>query len=177
MFKKPLILLLLALSMNSYAQRVYWASQVQEFSSELSSYEYSAEQVLGKPNALPQGGDNPNAWMPAKPNKLEYITVSFDRAIKVQQIVIAESYNPSAVYEIYLYNRNGNEFLVHTFDPRPVDLKARLLRINIEKTTYDVEALRVIIDGRKVPGYSGIDAIGVSSSSKPIEISIDQPKT
>ncbi len=177
MFKKSLILLLIIVSINSFGQRVYWASQVEEFSSELSAYEYSAEQVLGKPNALPQGGDNPNAWMPAKPNKLEYITVSFDKAIKVQQIVIAESYNPSAVYEIYMYNSKGEEFLVHTFDPRPVDLKSRLLRINIEKTKYDVEAMRLIIDGRKVPGYSGIDAIGVSSSAQPIEITIDQPQS
>lgn len=176
MLKKSLLLTLILVSNFSFGQRVYWASQVEEFSSELSAYEYSAEQVLGKPNALPQGGDNPNAWMPAKPNKLEYVTVSFDRAIKVQQIVIAESYNPSAVYELYLYNEKGDEFLVHTFEPRPIDLKSRLLRINIEKTSYDVDALRLIIDGRKVPGYSGIDAIGISSSSKPIEISIDQPQ-
>jgi OOP family OmpA-OmpF porin len=177
MHRTSIILLLLFSSFSSFGQRVYWANQVEDFSSELSAYEYSAEQVLGKPDVLPQGGDNPNAWMPAKPNKLEYITVNFERAIKVQQIVIAESYNPSAVYQIYLYNKNGNEFLVHTFDPRPVDLKSRMLRVNIEKTSYDVEALRLIIDGRKVPGYSAIDAIGVSSSNRPIEISIDQPQS
>jgi outer membrane protein OmpA-like peptidoglycan-associated protein len=176
MLRKTILFLLVLTSINTFGQRVYWASEVEEFSSELSAYEYSAEQVLGKPNALPQGGDNPNAWMPAKPNKLEFITVSFERAIRVQQIVIAESYNPSAVYEIYLYDQKGTEYLVHTFEPRPVDLKSRLLRTNIEKTAYDVEALRIIIDGRKVPGYSAIDAIGVSSSSRPIEISIDQPQ-
>ncbi|MCG8307781.1 MAG: OmpA family protein [Cytophagales bacterium] len=176
MLKKQLLFPLILLSFVSHAQRVYWASEVLDFSSELSAYEYSAEQVLGKPNALPQGGDSPNAWMPAKPNKLEFISVAFEKAIRVQQIVIAESYNPSAVYEIYLYNKNGNEFLVHTFEPRPVDIKSRLLRINIEKTKYQVESLRVIVDGRKVPGYSGIDAIGVSGSNKPIEIKIEQPQ-
>lgn len=171
-----LLIVFVLLSFHSYGQRVYWASEVLDFSSELSPYEYSAEQVLGKPNALPQGGDNPNAWMPAKPNKLEFISVAFEKAIQVQQIVIAESYNPSAVYEIYLYNKNGNEFLVHTFDPRPIDMKSRLLRINIERTAYDVEALRIIIDGRKVPGYSAIDAIGVSRSNRPIEIEIEEPQ-
>jgi len=99
--KIRLLILFVFISANSFAQRVYWASEVLDFSSELSPYEYSAEQVLGKPNALPQGGDNPNAWMPAKPNKLEFISVAFDKAIRVEQIVIAESYNPSAVYEIY----------------------------------------------------------------------------
>lgn len=176
MLKRRLFIIMMLISSISYAQRVYWASEVLDFSSELSAYEYSSEQVLGKPNSLPQGGDNPNAWMPAKPNKLEYISVAFERPIHVQQIVIAESYNPSAVYEIYLYNKNGNEFLVHTFDPRPVGVKSRLLRINIEKTKYQVESLRLIVDGRKVPGYSAIDGIGVTASNKPIEIKIEQPQ-
>jgi outer membrane protein OmpA-like peptidoglycan-associated protein len=177
MLKKTLITLFVFASLNSFGQRVYWASQVIDFSSALSAYEYSAEQVLGKPNVLPQGGDNPNAWMPAKPNKLEYITVAFERAIRVQQIVIAETYNPSAVYEIYLYNKAGDEFLVHTFEPHPIDLRSRLLRINIERTSYDVTSMRIILDCRTVPGYSGIDAIGISSSSRPIDIDIDQPQS
>ncbi len=176
MLKNILTTLLVFASLSSFSQRIYWASQLLDFSSELSAYEYSAEQVLGKPNVLPQGGDNPSAWMPAKPNKLEYITVAFEKAVQVQQIVIAESYNPSALYEIYLYDENNAEYLVHTFDPRPVDLKSRLLRINIEKTAYNVAAMRLILDCRKVPGYSAIDAIGVSPSNKPIEIIIEQPQ-
>ena len=177
MFKKRILILLVFISFSSFAQRVYWASEVLDYSSELSQYEYSAEQILGKPNAMPQGGDNPNAWMPAKPNKLEFISVAFDKAIRVEQIVIIESYNPSSVFEIYLYDIDGHEFLVHTFRPRPIDLKSRILRINIEKTKYQVAVMRILLDGRKVPGYTGIDAIGVSRSRKPIEISIEQPQS
>ena len=176
MLKKYLLIFIILIPFISNAQRVYWASEILDFSSELSQKEYSAKQVLSKPNAMPQGGDNPNAWMPAKPNKLEFISVAFDNAIRVEQIIIIESYNPSAVYEIYLYDKNGNEFLVHTFEPRPIDLKSRILRINIEKTKYQVEVMRILLDGRKVPGYTGIDAIGVSSSKKPIEITIEQPE-
>ncbi|MCK5207594.1 MAG: OmpA family protein, partial [Cyclobacteriaceae bacterium] len=175
MLKKYLLIFIILIPFISNAQRVYWASEILDFSSELSQKEYSAKQVLSKPNAMPQGGDNPNAWMPAKPNKLEFISVAFDNAIRVEQIIIIESYNPSAVYEIYLYDKSGNEFLVHTFEPRPIDLKSRILRINIEKTKYQVEVMRILLDGRKVPGYTGIDAIGVSSSKKPIEITIEQP--
>ncbi|MCK5705289.1 MAG: OmpA family protein, partial [Cyclobacteriaceae bacterium] len=176
MLKKYLLIFIILIPFISNAQRVYWASEILDFSSELSQNEYSAKQVLSKPNAMPQGGDNPNAWMPAKPNKLEFISVAFDNAIRVEQIIIIESYNPSAVYEIYLYDKSGNEFLVHTFEPRPIDLKSRILRINIEKTKYQVEVMRILLDGRKVPGYTGIDAIGVSSSKKPIEITIEQPE-
>ena len=176
MLTKRILILLFFISFSTHAQRVYWASNVLDYSSELSQNEYSAKQVLGKPNAMPQGGDNPNAWMPAKPNKLDYISVTFDKTIRIQQIVIAESYNPSSLYEIYLYDKNGNEFLVHTFRPRPIDLNSRLLRINIEKTKYKVKQLKIVLDGRKVPGYTGIDAIGVSGSNKPVVITIDQPQ-
>jgi len=176
MIKFRLLFITLFVSSLSFAQRVYWALDVLDFSSELSAYEYSAEQVLGKPNVLPQGGDNPNAWMPAKPNRLDFISVSFEKPVQVQQIVIAETYNPSAVYEIYLYDKKGKEYLVNTFDPKPIDIKSRLLRINIEKTKYEVVSLRLIIDGRKIPGYCGIDAIGVSPSTKPVEITIEQPQ-
>jgi OOP family OmpA-OmpF porin len=176
MINKNIFILIIFISFNSYAQRVYWASEVLEFSSELSQKEYAANQVLGKPNAMPQGGDNPNAWMPSRPNNLDFISVAFDKAIRIEQIVIAESYNPSAVYEIYLYDKKGTEYLVHSFEPKPIDLKSRLLHIKIDKTTYPVKSLKIVVDGRKVPGYCGIDAIGVSGSKKPIKVTIEQPQ-
>lgn len=176
MVRKALFAVIIILWGSSLsAQRIYWATKVEDYSSQLSPYEYSSEQVIGKPNALPQAGDNPNAWLPSKPNKVEFIKVSFEKDIKVRQIAIAESYNPSAMYEIYLYDRQGNEYLVHTFNPRPIDLKGRVVNIYIDKTEYEVASLRLIIDGRTVPGYSGIDAIGVSSSNKPIDVVIDTP--
>ena len=176
MIRRLLLVALLGISYNSFAQRVYWANKVVDFTSELSPVEYSAQQVLGKPNVLPQGGDSPNAWMPAKPNRLEFVTVSFEKPIKIQQIIIAESYNPSAIYEVYLYNRAGTEYLVHTFDPKPLDTKARLLTVFIDKTKYKVYALRLVVDGSKVPGYSAIDAIGVSASNKPYKVKIEEPQ-
>ena len=53
MLKTRLLFSLVFISSVSFAQRVYWASDVLDFSSELSAYEYSAEQVIGKPNAMP----------------------------------------------------------------------------------------------------------------------------
>ena len=177
MIKKTALFIFMVMNINAFGQRVFWADKVNDFTTELSPAEYSAQQVLGKPNAMPQGGDNPNAWMPAKPNRMEYIKVSFERPIRVQQIIISESYNPSAVFEIYLYNRNGNEFLVHTFEPKPLDITGgRVLNVFIERTNYRVYSLRLVVDGTKVPGYSAIDAIGVSASRQKIEVEITQPQ-
>lgn len=176
MIRRLLLVAFVAISYNSFAQKIYWANKVIDFTSELSPVEYSANQVLGKPNVLPQGGDSPNAWMPAKPNRLEFITVSFEKPIKIQQIIIAESYNPSAIFEVYLYNKTGAEYLVHTFEPKPLDTKSRLLTVFIDKTKYKVYGLRLVMDGSKVPGYSAIDAIGVSTSNKPYKVKIEEPQ-
>lgn len=159
------------------AQRIYWAEKVVDYSSQLSDTEYSAQQVLGKPNAMPQTGNNPTAWLPSKPNKTEHITVSFEKQVRVNQIVIAESYNPSATYQIYLYDENGIEYLVHTFNPRPIDLQNRLINIFIDRTSYKVSALKLVLDCAKVPGYNGIDAIAISPSRKAIDIKIDEPES
>lgn len=167
-------LILLFISINAISQEVQWAVRVIDFSSELSSKEYSAQQVIGKPNVLPQGGDNPNAWLPLEPNNTDYIKVWFDNPVQIQQIVIAESYNPSATYQIFVYDRKEQEYLLNTFSPQPIPQKGRLLHLFFEKTSYEVTSLKLVIDGLSVPGYNGIDAIGISSSRTPVEIEIDE---
>jgi len=172
-----LISALIIFSSAVHAQRIFWATKVVDYSSQLSPQEYSANQVLGKPNALPQAGNSPTAWLPSKPNKTEYITVEFEKQVRVQQLVIAESFNPTAVYEIYMYDEEGKEHLVHTFDPKPIDLKGRIINVFIDKTDFKVHALKLVLDCSKVPGYNGVDAIAVSPSRKAIEVQIDHPES
>jgi OOP family OmpA-OmpF porin len=164
---------LLSFSVSTiHAQEIQWASKVIEFSSELSQKEYSAIQIIGKPNVLPEGGDSPNAWLPNNPNKEEFIKVGFDRPTRIQQIAIAESYNPSATYQVYVYDGGGNEYLINTFTPRPIPLKGRLLNILFDQTSYEVHAVKLVLNGISVPGYSGIDAIAISESTTPVEVEI-----
>ena len=165
-------IVLFLFSIQTIAQEVQWVSRVIDYSSELSDKEYSAEQVTGKPDVLPQSGDSPNAWMPLDPNKPEYIKVWFDNPMHIQQIVVAESFNPSATHQIYAYDNEGKEYLVNTFSPGPVPQKGRLLHVFIERTGYEVASLKLVLDGLSVPGYNGIDAIGISDSKTPIEIEV-----
>ncbi|BDD00432.1 OmpA family protein [Persicobacter psychrovividus] len=163
-----LLFSLLAFSTN--AQDVKWATKVLDFSSELSPFEYSAQQVIGKPNVLPQGGDNPAAWLPKSQDKMEEITVGFDDPIAIRQIAVAESYNPSALYQIYLIDSVGNSELLNTFTPKKIDLTGRLLNVFFDLTDYPVHGIRLVFNGAAVPGYYGIDAVGVSDSETPIKV-------
>ncbi|MGK7391210.1 MAG: OmpA family protein [Candidatus Cyclobacteriaceae bacterium M2_1C_046] len=167
--------LLLFVTYQISAQTVQWATEVLEFSSELTPIQYSAKQILGKPNVLPAGGESPNAWTPDRPDRKEFIKVGFENPINIKQIAIAESYNPSALYKIFVYDTEGNEYLINTFRPRTIPYKGRMLNMFLQETSYKVAAIKMEFDGAAVPDYFSIDAIAISDSDIPIVAVIDIP--
>jgi OOP family OmpA-OmpF porin len=152
----------------SQAQIVQWASKVIEFSSELTPVQYSAQQALGKPNVLPAGGQNPNAWSPDKPRRKEFLKLGFTTPMSIRQIAIAESYNPSALYRVLVYDEAGKEYVVNTLNPMSVPLKGRMLNVFMEQTPYKVAAVKLEFDGAAVPDYFAIDAVAIANSNYPI---------
>lgn len=161
---------------HGFAQTVQWADKVIEFSSELTPLQYSAEQALGKPNVLPAGGQNPNAWTPDKPKRSEFIKLGYSNPMQIQQIAVAESYNPGALLRVFLYDESGNEHLVHTFTPMIVPLQGRMLNVFVEKTTYKVSSVKLEFDGSVMPDYFSLDAVAISDSHYPIIANIDIPE-
>lgn len=170
----PLILLVGSFSITE-AQVVQWATSVVEFSSELTPLQYSAQQALGKPNVLPAGGQNPNAWTPNKPNRKEFIKLGFSNPISIRQVAIAESHNPSALYRVLLYDEAGNEHELNVLNPSSIPLKGRMLNIFTEQTPYKVAAVKLEFDGAAVPEYFAIDAVAITDSNYPIIADIPKP--
>ncbi|HYG03126.1 MAG TPA: OmpA family protein [Chryseosolibacter sp.] len=168
MLRIALCLLFLTGSLLSSAQKLQWASKVIEFSSELTPVQYSAQQVLGKPNVLPAGGQSPNAWTPDKPKRKEFIKVGYETPMSIRQIAIAESYNPSALFRVLAYDAAGKEYVINTLNPMVVPLKGRMLNIFMEQTPYKVVAVKLEFDGAALPDYFGIDAIAIADSNYPI---------
>ncbi|QCK13752.1 OmpA family protein [Mangrovivirga cuniculi] len=159
--------------MASAQQEVLWASEVIDVSSELTPQQYGAKQALGKPDVFPNPAESPNAWTPSRPDKNEFIHVGFEKAIPIRQIMIAESFNPTAVEEIYVYDTEGKEYLINRLNPQAMDITGRPLNIFFEPTTYDVASVKITFSGKAVPGYFSIDAIGVSNSEVPITIEVN----
>jgi len=171
-----LLLFLMSLTISAQSQIVQWASEVKDFSSELTPVQYSANQVLGKPDVLPAGGENPAAWTPERSNRKEFLKVGYENPIQIRQIAIAESYNPSAIFKVYIYDENDQEHLVNTFSPRSIPLKGRMLNVFMEETSFNVSAVKIEFDGAAVPEYFSIDAIAISDSDIPIIAEIDIPE-
>lgn len=149
-------------------QTVQWADNVLDVSSELGAFQYSGNQALGKPNSLPQGGLAPTIWIPAKASGVSFIKVGFENPMQIRQIAIAESYNPSAVVTVYAYDTDYNEYRIADFEPKILKDSVRMLNVFLDKTEYKVRAVGVVLDNRAIPGYVGIDAIGISDSKKPV---------
>ena len=159
-----------------FAQDVQWASKVIGFSSEYDEKQYSATQVLGKPNVLPQFKDSPCAWSPRKEQnpESEWISVGFAKPSIVQQIAIAESHNPGAVSRVYLYDTEGREYLVYKAESNKTLVeRGRMLHIIIKPTEYRVKSVKIVLNTQDVIGWNHIDAIGISGSTTPVEASIN----
>jgi len=171
---RSLLLLLLTLAYSSaFTQDVQWATEVIDFSSELTSVQYSAMQATGEPNVLPQGGENPNAWTPDRPNRDEYLILGFAEPTEIQQVVIGESYNPSAVTAVYLIDGRKIEHKVYEFEPRRIPRTGRTLNIIFNRTPYTVHAVKIEMDGRALGEYYSIDAVGISDTRRPFVIEVD----
>ncbi|WP_268122757.1 OmpA family protein [Roseivirga pacifica] len=169
----PLVFLLLVLQVGYAQTTVQWANSIKEVSSELTELEHSARQVLDKPNVLPAGGTNPNAWRPYKPNTAEFIRVGFELPMPIVQIAVGESYNPGAIAKIFAYDEDDNEHLVFEQKPGPIREQWRMLNIYIDKTDYNVASLKLVFDGTAIDGFSEIDCIGVSNSTDKITAGIN----
>lgn len=174
LFKSFLTIIgIITFSVIGYSQDIQWASKVIEFSSELTPIQYSAEQLLGKPNVLPAAGESPSAWTPDRPNSKEFVKVGFETPIKIRQIVIAESYGPTTITNVYAYDATGKEYLINSFNASDIPLKGRLFSIIMNETSYEVAAVKIEFDGLIVPEYYSIDAIGITNSAKPTNVEVE----
>lgn len=176
---KRLVILAIALPLclsSGYGQTVQWASSVIEFSSELTPVQYSAQQVLGKPNVLPAAGQNPSAWTPEKPKRQEFIKVGFSAPMQIRQVAIAESYNPSGLFKVFAYDEAGTEHLLHSLNPGPIPQKGRMTNVMVERTSYKVKAVKLVFDGEALTDYFSIDAIAIADASIPIIADIPMPQ-
>ena len=151
------------LTIKSHGSEIHWASEVISFSSQKGTKEYSAMQVLGKPELFPQGGKVGCSWTPSQENSTsEFIHVSFDTSIYIQRIIIAESFNPGSVSRIYLIDEEGNEFKVLDRAAEKEQNGSKVFIHDIPKTSYKVKSVKVFFQTFAVSGRIFIDAIGIS---------------
>lgn len=169
-----LIVLSAILPFIAFAQTVQFASSVKAFSSEAGAKRYSAKQILGKPDAMPQGGDSPCAWMPKDGESAsEFIEVGFDKPMKIQQVAVFENFYPGTIKNIFLLEANGFKHSVYEATPAMTSELSRVLRKTMPLTVYEVAAVRIEMTPSAVTGNNQIDAVAISDSEIPVEAKIN----
>lgn len=163
------------------AQHVEWASEVLGYSSQKAPYgshQYSAEQVLGKPNKCPATGDSPCAWLPASDpdqgTQEEWLKVGFTDPMKIQQVAIAENYYPGAIEKIILFDDQDRKRDSIVYQPHFDGIDAKVEHWRFEpRTRYTVAAVELVLQPGLVPGPNEIDAIAISDLTTPIQAEIN----
>ena len=176
--KNILLGVLCLISLQAFSQKpkqqILYANKVVAFSSEYSYELYSSQQILGEPNALPLGGDNPFAWSPKRQTGQHFIIVEFPETIDIEQIAIGECYNPGSISKVVAIEPNGKEHLINQFNPKPIRQDSRLLHIFLEeRSPWPVKAIKIEMDCDKVPGFCSIDFIAISDGTTPIEVKVN----
>lgn len=163
------------------AQQLQWATKVLEFSSEYTGsngQQYRATQLLGKPNKLPQAESGASAWHSAQPDAgEEWIKVGFETPMEIRQVVIAENFGAGCVTNVVAYDTQNKEYTLYKSRPEATKRGAGMHRIWLPQlTSFKVAAIKVVLDTKLVKGWNEIDAIGISSSDKPVEAVINLAK-
>ena len=143
-----------------------FADGVIEFSTEYSAAPgpWSSFVVLGAPDTYPEYGDIQTSWASkTKDGADEFLALAFDTAQFVNQIEIYETFNPGAVTAVSVRNvENGSWVPVYTGGKhKDLPKKSRIMTIDFPQTVYKVDAVKINIASRSVPGWNEIDAVAI----------------
>ncbi len=151
--------------LQAYSQNVQWASTVMEASSE-RSLDFQKDYALGKPGMIPDGNTGPVFWSPAGDNSKEFIKVGFETPLVVKQVIISETMNGGSISEIYGYDANGREYPLRKYNAMSQNGKKMTAATMPSGSSFEVSAIKVVLDGTKVSGQKGIDGIGITNTAK-----------
>ncbi|MFI5172355.1 MAG: OmpA family protein [Chitinophagales bacterium] len=169
---------LLFLTLSLYCQNVQWCSEVVKFSTQYTRVQFSANQVIGKPNKLPAWGESAVAWAAATPDNPagEFIHVRFAVPQRVAQIGVGESNCPGSIREIILFSVDGKKYSVYQNENIKPEFTTggRIFRQFIPLTEYLVSEVKVVLNTKAIPGMNQIDCIGISDSETPIKAIINE---
>lgn len=160
----------------SIAQKVQYASKVLEYSSEYTSKKYSAQQILGRPSTLPAGTFYGNTWAAAGTAVDAFIKVGFAEPMEIEQVIIFEFHRANSISEVIAFDESGNSHSIYQNKPKDIGINKRTLSIKIERTSYKVTAIKLLLDFRNFNNLQAhIDAIAISDSQAPITNIINTP--
>jgi OmpA-OmpF porin, OOP family len=164
-----LTLLFAILSTQTFSQesRIFWADKLEfqynAFSPDAN--EYSGLATLGAPDAE-AGKLSPRAFRMKTEKSYGRLVVSFDQPREISQVWIVENFLPGRITKVIIFDEDNNKYAAYDGQPQALSESSRNFVLDMGKTSYKVWKIEININTINHPGWSQIDAIGVSSISK-----------
>lgn len=122
---------------------------------------YHPMQATGAPDVTTYG-DEANSWATKEQDTgIEWLELEFAKPVNATQLRIRQSYNPGAIIKIEAYDQNNS---LHTLWSGP-DATAypanqiSWLMVDMEKTAYKTQKIKITLATNMVPGWNEIDAV------------------
>jgi len=122
---------------------------------------WSPYKMVGKPD-VDKYGDNGNAWASKNPDKgIEWVKLTFPKAVNATGVRIRQSYNPGAVIKIELIDDKGKNHTVWSGvdDTKYAPDKIKYFSTNFDKTDYKTKTVKITLATNSVSGWNEIDAV------------------
>lgn len=167
LFLPRLIVFALLFGLSSgRAQTVNFADSLIDYSTQWSTPNWAAFQVLGYVNTYPAYGDIITAWASSTADtQREFLELHFNNPMPVDSISIYETYNAGSIDTIYV--RNPSTFLweiVYSGTASAV-AGAQIFSVSFPMTAFAVSDVRIAMNSPAVPSWNEIDAVAVINSN------------
>jgi len=137
-----------------------WVSRVTRFSSEYGGG-WAADKVVGAPQVYPQYGDITGSWAPSARNgTVEFLELSFAKAVIIEEIHIYETFNPGAIIRVSVW-KDSSWSEIWSGPPRQHYLpkQSRVFKPPLQRLMVPTNQVRLDMDTNASESWSEIDAV------------------
>lgn len=121
---------------------------------------WTAQQMVGPPDAIPANTDHRNAWASKSPNMgKQWIELGYSTPMHVHTVRIFEVNIAGAVTSVVGLEQSGKAHTLWSgIDPTQ---SAGVFQVKIPVTSYRVKRLRITLDTNRRSGWNEIDAVEI----------------
>ncbi len=147
-----------AISSSSSGTTIEQWAESAEASSQYTDTRWSASQATGPTDTM-ECGDYDTAWATASSTGLDWLQLEYATPVYPTEVIIYETYNPGALYQIDMISVSGSQYTVYTTSPEIKDYCPMTRSFEIAGVDEKVSTVIIYLDQSDHSGWNEIDAV------------------
>jgi hypothetical protein len=125
---------------------------------------WGAADILGPPDD-PTGRAG-KSWCPAGSSRIDWVEVSFDKAVAAATIDLHETYTAGCVTEVIVTDGAGVQMGIwRGTDPTPKLAATGVFRVPVPASVKSVQRVKIYVDSTGTGSWACIDAVGLTTAA------------